>query len=600
MRGIAIRWLLTILCAAALGGCQDDEAKLAGHLDRGDAYLEDEEYASAIIEYKNVLQINPNRGDAHWGLARAYLRSKQTREGFWELRETARLDPSNLEAKLQFGQIAIYAGELDESLAQAEEVIAADPSRVTAYLLKGRVLEALRRPGEAQEAYEQALEVDSESAATLLLLATEFVSANPTGPLTIAHGRQAALGDSLVRILKAHGCDAQAEYYNNDVGVQIRLLGESLYARCLEHSGKEATLPEQGYRGEYLKTLAEELLQKKGDAWLDNAEEALEQCQGYAREEILKTIKKDLEDFNVQFDRFYSQEALDKSGEVEKTLEDLKQHKAIYEKEGAVWFRSTSFGDDKDRVVVKSDSSYTYLMPDIAYHRDKFHRGFQEIVDILGPDHHGYIARLKGSQEALGYDPSHIRIIIAQLVTLYEGKKQLKMSTRAGEFVTLRELLENVGKDAARYFFLLRNADTHLDFDLELAKSHTPNNPVFYIQYAHARVSSINRMLLEKGVKVDLTDPPVELLKTQEEVRVLRHLRMFPKAVAASANQLEPHILGEYLEKLAALFHQFYQKHRVITDDLGLTAARILLVNAIQIVTRNGLSLLGVSAPESM
>ena len=428
----------------------------------------------------------------------------------------------------------------------------------------------------------------------------EFVSANPTGPLTIAHGRQAALGDSLVRILKAHGCDAQAEYYNNDVGVQIRLLGESLYARCLEHSGKEATLPEQGYRGEYLKTLAEELLQKKGDAWLDNAEEALEQCQGYAREEILKTIKKDLEDFNVQFDRFYSQEALDKSGEVEKTLEDLKQHKAIYEKEGAVWFRSTSFGDDKDRVVVKSDSSYTYLMPDIAYHRDKFHRGFQEIVDILGPDHHGYIARLKGSQEALGYDPSHIRIIIAQLVTLYEGKKQLKMSTRAGEFVTLRELLENVGKDAARYFFLLRNADTHLDFDLELAKSHTPNNPVFYIQYAHARVSSINRMLLEKGVKVDLTDPPVELLKSQEEVRVLRHLRMFPKAVAASANQLEPHILGEYLEKLAALFHQFYQKHRVITDDLGLTAARILLVNAIQIVTRNGLSLLGVSAPESM
>ena len=428
----------------------------------------------------------------------------------------------------------------------------------------------------------------------------EFVSANPTGPLTIAHGRQAALGDSLVRILKAHGCDAQAEYYNNDVGVQIRLLGESLYARCLEHSGKEATLPEQGYRGEYLKTLAEELLQKKGDAWLDNAEEALEQCQGYAREEILKTIKKDLEDFNVQFDRFYSQEALDKSGEVEKTLEDLKQHKAIYEKEGAVWFRSTSFGDDKDRVVVKSDSSYTYLMPDIAYHRDKFHRGFQEIVDILGPDHHGYIARLKGSQEALGYDPSHIRIIIAQLVTLYEGKKQLKMSTRAGEFVTLRELLENVGKDAARYFFLLRNADTHLDFDLELAKSHTPNNPVFYIQYAHARVSSINRMLLEKGVKVDLTDPPVELLKSQEEVRVLRHLRMFPKAVAASANQLEPHILGEYLEKLAALFHQFYQKHRVITDDIGLTAARILLVNAIQIVVRNGLTLLGVSAPESM
>lgn len=432
----------------------------------------------------------------------------------------------------------------------------------------------------------------------------EYVSANPTGPLTIAHGRQAALGDSLVRILRHAGWNASSEYYNNDIGVQIKTLGLSLYERCREAAGLEAQFPENGYKGDYVKDMAAAFLAEKGKdgKWLDDREAAEKACRLYARETIMGTILKDLNDFDVRFDTIFSQEKLENSGQVEATLAELTQRGEIYDSEGALWLRSTAYGDDKDRVVRKSDGSFTYLMPDIAYHRDKFRRGYDALVDILGPDHHGYIARIKASQKALGHDPDALHIKIAQLVSLYEGDKQLRMSTRAGEFITLRELMDEVGKDAARFFFLMRKFDSHLEFDLELAKKQSPDNPVFYIQYAHARISSIRKNYEAKVGAFKLEDADLSLLAEAEEVRVLRGLRNFPTSVRIAARELEPCILVETLQNLAALFHQFYQKRRVVEDgqDPKLSAARMALCLSIQKVLKSGLTLLGVSAPESM
>jgi arginyl-tRNA synthetase len=428
----------------------------------------------------------------------------------------------------------------------------------------------------------------------------EFVSANPTGPLTVAHGRQAALGDTLARVLKHLGFEAHREYYNNDEGVQIDLLGQSLYVRMQESLGKEEPLPENGYQGGYIRDLAESYLKHQKNRLPKSKEELLKACSNFAQSEIFKGIQKDLEDFDVHFDRFYSQKDLSKSGQVQKALEALRQEDAVYEKDEAVWLRTTTFGDDKDRVIVKRDKSYTYLMPDIAYHHEKFERGYDELIDILGPDHHGYIARLKASQAAMGHDPACLRVLIAQLVTLYEGKKQLRMSTRSGEFVTLREVLNEVGKDAARFFFCMRRFDTHLDFDLKLAKSQSQDNPVYYVQYAYARISSIERLREEKKIKRELNPEALHLLKSEEELRVLKFLRQFPPTVIAAGTSMEPSFLIEYLGNLAALFHQFYSKHRVVTDDMKLTQARLELIFAIQKVIRVGLNLLGVSAPDRM
>ncbi len=431
----------------------------------------------------------------------------------------------------------------------------------------------------------------------------EYVSANPTGPLTIAHGRQAALGDSLVRILRYAGWDASSEYYNNDIGVQIKTLGLSLYERCREAAGLPAEFPENGYKGDYVKTMAAELLaQKGGGAWLEPRDPAIKACMIHARETIMATILKDLADFDVRFDSIFSQEKLEASGQVEATLDELVKRGEVFDSEGALWLRTTPYGDDKDRVVRKSDGNFTYLMPDIAYHRDKFRRGYDSLVDILGPDHHGYIARIKASQKALGNDPEKLHIKIAQLVSLYEGDKQLRMSTRAGEFITLRELMDEVGKDAARFFFLMRKFDSHLEFDLELAKKQSPDNPVYYIQYAHARVSSIRKNYEAKIGAFTLESADLSLLVEAEEIRVLRGLRNFGTSVRISARDLEPCILVEYLQNLAALYHQFYAKRRVIEDgqDPKLSAARMALCVSIQKVLKIGLTLLGVSAPESM
>ncbi|MBI3252065.1 MAG: arginine--tRNA ligase [Candidatus Omnitrophica bacterium] len=428
----------------------------------------------------------------------------------------------------------------------------------------------------------------------------EFVSANPTGPLTVAHGRQAALGDSLARILEFCGHRVTREYYNNDEGVQINTLGQSLAFRVKQILEKDAAreMPENYYRGEYLVGIAKEFI-KQFNPKPPHPKDFEEKCRIFARDKIMEGIQKDLKDFGVAFDSYYSQEILGKSGRVEKTLETLKAKGVVYESEGALWFRSTDFGDDKDRVLKKSDGSYTYLTPDISYHHHKFERGFDELINILGPDHHGYIARLKASQEALGHDPSRLRVLIAQLVTLFEGEKQVRMSTRAGEFVTLREILDEVGRDAGRFFFLVRKFDAHLDFDLALAKSQTPDNPVFYIQYAHARIESIKNHHRETSGAAPSADSS-ERLTNEHERRVLRLLSQYREVVIAAERTLEPYRVVAYLEELAAAFHKFYAENRVVSDDAALTHARMRLVTAIQTVFRSGLGLLGVSAPLKM
>lgn len=439
----------------------------------------------------------------------------------------------------------------------------------------------------------------------------EFVSANPTGPLTVAHGRQAALGDSLARILKFCGHTPVTEYYNNDEGVQINTLGKSTALRVEEIlTEKKIELPENYYQGEYLCETARKLIQKmrwdKKSFLTLSADERDKISGDFAKEDILAGIIKDLDDFGVHFDEYYSQKALGHSGKVEQTLEDLRKKGVVYESEGALWFRSTQFGDDKDRVLIKSDKNYTYLTPDIAYHHEKFSRGFTELVNIWGPDHHGYIARLKASQEALGHDPHKIHILIAQLVTLYEGDKQVRMSTRAGEFVTLRQILDEVGRDAGRFFFLMRKFDAHLDFDLALAKSQTPDNPVFYIQYGHARIESIKALAREKEHNLETLAAKIQsvkdllCLRDPLELRLLKKLAQFEDHVLAAERTLEPYRIVAYLMTLAGDFHRFYAEHRVVGDDRTLTEARLALVIATQTVLRTGLTLLGVSAPVKM
>jgi len=423
----------------------------------------------------------------------------------------------------------------------------------------------------------------------------EFVSANPTGPLTVAHGRQAAVGDSLARILKFCGYDVTKEYYINDEGVQIQALGKSFKARFIEIMGEKSEFPENGYKGKYIYDIAQKL-KDSGAAERSPAPLSDEFFMEYASKEIMETILKDLEDFGVHFDVWYSQKTLARSGKVEKAIDDLKKKGFLYEQEGATWFRSTDLGDDKDRVIIKSDGSYTYLTPDIAYHKEKFEKGYEKIINIWGPDHHGYINRIKAACQALGYDKEKVSILIAQLVTLYRDGKPVKMSTREGEFITLREVMDEVGRDAARFFFIMRRTESHLDFDLALAKAETLDNPVYYIQYAHARISSI--IEFSENAKQNLDN--LELLDKQQETDLIKTLMHYPKIIEAAGSNLEPSILLTYLQDLAGAFHSYYNAYRIVTDDKPLTEARIVLIQAVKKIIASGLGLLGVTALKKM
>lgn len=425
----------------------------------------------------------------------------------------------------------------------------------------------------------------------------EFVSANPTGPLTIAHGRQAAFGDSLANILEFSGYRVNREYYINDEGRQIELLGSSIKAKYLELMGEPQEPPEDGYRGGYIVKIAEELKKRYKDRIKDKN---ISFFADFGYKLILKEIKNDLGHFGVRFNTWFSEKSLRRSAKINKALSILEKRGHLYKRDGALWLNSSRFGDEKDRVVVKSDKSFTYLAPDIAYHMDKYKRGFDRLIDIWGPDHHGYIPRIKAAVAGLGYDKESILPIIVQLVTLYRGKIPVPMSTRAGSFITLKEVMDEIGRDCARFFFLRRLRDSHLDFDLELAKRQSLDNPVYYVQYGHARISSIleyekKESKIPKDTKLNL-----KLLKSKEEFKLLSLLRQFPLVTRSCAGALEPYRLVAYLEDLAKSFHSFYNKHRVVTQDFALTKARLLLVECVRIVIANGLCLLGVSAPTQM
>ena len=430
----------------------------------------------------------------------------------------------------------------------------------------------------------------------------EFVSSNPTGPLHVGHGRGAAVGDSVANILRCCGYDVQKEYYINDSGRQINTLGQSVYLRYKALLGEEIQFPQECYQGDYIRDYAKDILDRKGKALLDQDEaQSILFCARFAARRIISEIRKDLSDFGVEFDNWFSEQSLYDTGKVSAVVEAFKDKHIIYEKEGALWFKTTDFGDEKDRVVVRQNGQTTYFASDIAYHMDKFARGFDRVIDVWGADHHGYIPRVTGAVEASGLSRDRFNVILVQLVNLLREGEPIAMSTRAGEFVTLNEVVKEVGRDAARFIFLTRHYDSPLDFDLELAKKKTNDNPVFYVQYVHARISSILRKGRERGMREFGWDKTAaEMLQEPEELQLVKTMGRYPEVVEDSAKYMEPHRITFYLMELASCFHAYYNKHRVLTDDPTLSKARLCLVLAVQKVIRNGLSLLGVSSPDKM
>jgi len=430
----------------------------------------------------------------------------------------------------------------------------------------------------------------------------EFVSSNPTGPLHVGHGRGAAVGDSVANILRFCGYDVQREYYINDSGRQIDTLGRSVFLRYKELLGEKIQFSEDYYQGDYIIDFAKSIIDRKGKTLLDQDEETLiSYCAQFAAERIIAQIRKDLTNFGIEFDNWFSEQSLYDSGKVEAILDDFRDKNIIYEKDGALWFKTKDFGDEKDRVVVRKNGQTTYFASDIAYHMDKFERGFERVIDVWGADHHGYISRVTGAIQASGFKRNRFNVILVQLVNLLRGGEPVAMSTRAGEFVTLSDVIKEVGKDAARFIFLTRHYDSPLDFDLELAKKKTNDNPVFYVQYVHARISSIARKGRERGLD-DITGEQraIAMLKEPEEINLLKTMARYPDVLKNSAKFMEPHRMTFYLMELAACFHAYYNKHRVLSDESLLSRGRLYMVLAVQKVIRNGLTLLGVSAPDRM
>ncbi len=432
----------------------------------------------------------------------------------------------------------------------------------------------------------------------------EFVSANPTGPLHIGHGRGAAIGDVFAEIFSFCGYKVSREYYLNDAGRQIKTLGRSVFLRYKEIFGKKVDFPQDCYKGEYIIDIANKIKDLKKDEFLKAEEdEAVKFCAKFAADMILKGIKRDLSEFGVEFDNWFSERSLYETGKIEGAIKGFKEKKHIYEKDGALWFKSSLFGDEKDRVVSKQNKETTYFASDIAYHKDKFERGFDKVVEVWGADHHGYILRLKAAIQALGYNEENFQVILVQLVNLLRDGVPIAMSTRAGEFVQLKEVVKETGKDAARFIFLTRHHESPLDFDLELAKKRSSDNPLYYVQYVSARISSIiSKEHDDKEVsfanKYDIS--ALMLLKEPEEISIIKNLFLFQETVILAAKFAEPHRIVYYLIELASLFHNYYNKHKILTDDALLKEARIYLAQAIKIVIKSGLNLLGVKALEHM
>jgi len=426
----------------------------------------------------------------------------------------------------------------------------------------------------------------------------EFVSANPTGPLSVAHARQAAVGDALGNILEFSGYDVTKEYYVNDEGNQVNALGRSIGLRAREILGETITFPEECYQGDYVRDMAQEFIERHHIKTADQVQVEDFAIARFGVEYLMVVIGRELKDFGVHFDVWSYQSKIATDKNIEAVLEFLEKKEMVYHHDGAKWFKSTVFGDDKDRVVKKSDGSFTYLAPDIVYHKDKYERGFTKIINIWGPDHHGYIPRIKAAVQALGKTGESLEVRIVQLATIYRDGKPLSMSTRRGQFISLREVINEVGVDAARYFFLMRHLEAHLDFDLELAKKETPENPVYYIQYAHARIQSVIDFAKQSNLLP--ASAPLKLLKEPSEIELMRQVGFFPDTINICVEQLDPYTVTSYLLNLATAFHKFYDQCRVVGEDLELSKERLALIFAVKIVLASGLKLLGVRAPEKM
>ncbi|NLW47952.1 MAG: arginine--tRNA ligase [Firmicutes bacterium] len=428
----------------------------------------------------------------------------------------------------------------------------------------------------------------------------EFVSANPVGPMNVVNARAAALGDTLSRLFKACGAVAQKEYYVNDYGVQVQTLGRSIDVRYRELLGEKVEFPEDGYQGDYIYDIARQLIADQGDSYLRLSEEKrVELFRDLGYQQILASQKQDLQNYGVDYDCWFSERSLHEAGKVDQVLGFLEQQGLTFESEAAVWLRTSDFGDDKDRVLRTSDGRTTYFTADIAYHLNKFERGFDLVINIWGPDHHGYIPRMKAAVESLGIERDRLEVLIAQQINLIKDGKPFKMSKRRGEFITMADLLEEVGNDAARWFFLMRSPESHLDFDMDLARSQSNENPVFYVQYAYARICSIFRQATAEQQVVQY-DESIMTYWDEEEKGLIEKTSRFPDLLSEAANRREPHRLTGYLLELATLFHSYYNKRRFISEDLGLTKSRLAIAKGLGYVLERGLKLLGVSAPERM
>jgi arginyl-tRNA synthetase len=491
---------------------------------------------------------------------------------------------------------AVVTGNLPSSPDVLAAFEIAGPGFINLSLAPGVWHGILHEIHEKQEGYGRSLQ---EDAPHILL---EFVSANPTGPLHVGHGRGAAVGDTLARLLKTSGYSVDTEYYVNDAGNQMRMLGRSLLYRYRQALGQDVQFPQDHYRGDYMIEMAAKLKDTEfGERLIHLPEaEAVELATRYACDTILEGIQKDLAFFGVAYDRYFRESTLHNSGALAETLAELRSKGNTEELEGALWFSMADQEGEKDRVLVRATGEPTYFAADAAYHRDKLSRGYGLLIDVWGSDHHGYVPRVKAAVEALGHDSDVLRVLLVQFVTLVREGQKISMSTRSGEFVTLREVLDEVGPDAARFFFLTKRCDSHLDFDLDLAKKQSRDNPVYYVQYVHARVASIFRIAAERNIETDMSDPDLTALTVPEETRIMKHLADFPDMLSEAAETLEPHRLTFYLLDLAELFHAYYHDNRVLTEDTRVKKARLYLVEAVRQVIANGLAILGVSAPERM
>lgn len=482
----------------------------------------------------------------------------------------------------------------DESYIRKVEV--AGPGFINFYLSSGWLYTVLEEVEGKQEDYGRQIKENPE------LIQVEFVSANPVGPMHIGHGRWAALGDTLANVLEWNGDHVKREFYVNDFGNQMDLFAVSVAVRYAQELGVDEAMPENGYQGEYIKDIAREIIAIDSDAFLKlDPEERHRELKERAYDQVLDHLRNTLAAIGVEFDVWFSEQGLHSSGAVMDAIEELRSKKLVYDNEGAVWLKTEQFGDDKDRVLIRENSQPTYFAADVAYHRDKFARGFDRVINIWGADHHGYVARVKAAVEAFGINPDRLEIIIGQLVNLLRDGQPVRMSKRTGEMVTLDELIEEVGKDAVRYLFLMRSPDSQMDFDIEIAKKQSSDNPVFYIQYAHARICSVLKFAEKQGIELNKTaEVNLRLLDTEEELDLIRKISEFDEVIQRCAVARAPHLLPKYAQELAGVFHVFYTQCRVVGEEESLSAARMVLIDCTRIVLHNVLAVCGVSAPESM